>query len=498
MKKAISWFSAALAAAGVFSVSGFAAASSHREAPIIANDPVADSTDLWAWVKPGTHEVLYVVASYIPMEEPAGGPNFYKFSDEVLYEVHIARGNGPLTDAVTYQITFKTDPVAVVANTPQTGLGGGHEFFAQLSAKAGGGWPKQTYTVTKIVAGQAPVVIGTGLEVAPPNVGPRTDTVLLGQGKVYDDAYAATFIKTLNAGEGRTWVGPRDDGFYVDLGAVFDLANLRFSKSPLGNNPAVDNVAGYNVHTIALEIPTGKVSSNGNIPTGASDENTVGVWTSASRRQTRVLQANGQSYSYGAWTQVSRLGVPLVNEALIGLQDKDKYSRTKPIDDVANFASYFLSPVVVRDAEAVGVYTAYGVPAATVTTLKENRTDILDAINIKNVPTMGAHAIPIEPGRTGDVLRVDLGIDSGFPNGRPISGGPSANQEPADVTDVLLTVILTAGTVPPGCGGPSQLPGQSKVGDCADSNDKPFLTSFPFLALPWAGYSGGHGKVTNP
>ena len=143
-----------------------------------------------------------------------------------------------------------------------------------------------------------------------------------------------------------------------------------------------------------------------------------------------------------------------------------------------NFGAYFLNPIIVRDAEAVGIYQALGVPQATVDALKSNRTDILDVINLKDVPTPGAHQVPLSA--TGDVLRVDLATDSAFPNGRPLV--PGTNREQADVTDVLLTLLLSRGTIP--------------ISDGVDHNDKGFLGEFPFLALPWQGFDEGHGKPT--
>src|SRR5688572_24259389 len=154
------YMTAAFCALGALALPQTAHASSHREAPGIALDPAADNTDLWAWVKPGTHDTLYVVAAYNPLEEPSGGPNFHSFSDDVLYEIHIARGPSSLNDVVTYQIQFKTArPTRVDTTNLNAPIGGGKEFFLQLAAGADGGFPVQTYTVTKVVAGQRPVVI---------------------------------------------------------------------------------------------------------------------------------------------------------------------------------------------------------------------------------------------------------------------------------------------------------------------------------------------------
>lgn len=466
-------------------------ASSHREAPAISDDPAADNTDVWAWVDTDSPDKLDVVLSYIPLEEPAGGPNFHKFSDDVLYELHLTRGNRSLKPVITYQFRFRTTPVPRFApDDPNGGLvtvnkvkiGGGKEFFSQISGAS------QTYTVTRIDHDEdcddddhherddrRARVVARDVPVAPINYGPRTQAVLkalgLASSATYDDAFAATFIKDMGR-EGRVWAGPRDDGFYVDLGGIFDLANLR----PAGK--AQDGVAGYNVHTIALEIPIRRLTAGGILPRGPSDRNTIGVWASASRRAFTIRSADRATQNFGRWVQVSRQGLPLINEAVIGIQDKDKYNRTTPETDVQNFGAYFLNPVIVKDAQAVGIYDALG---ADYTAFASNRLDIIDAINLRNYPTPGAHNIPLSA--TGDVLRVDLGIPSAFPNGRPIPNnrGPAhRDEEQADVTDVLLSLLLTKGTI--------------AISDGVNHNDKPFLTEFPYLALPWEGFSQGHGK----
>ncbi len=466
-------------AAALALFAGSAHASSHREAPAISADPEADNTDLYAWVSPGAHDKLWIIANWIPLEEPAGGPNFHKFSDDVLYEVHLARGNQSLEDVVTYQFRFKTAPIARVDPAALAlAPGGGKEFFAQLA-----GAFDQTYTVTRISrrAGSGDRdtrVLAQDVPVAPPRIGPRTQQVANALGlapytsPVYDDAFAATFIRPLGQGgsEGRVFAGPRDDGFYVDLGGIFDLANLR----PKGT--AQDGIAGFNTHSIALEIPTQLLTADGKAPGSTpGDATTVGVWASSSRRKVNVLRRDGSARPEGPWVQVSRLGLPLVNEAIIGYQDKDFYNRTHPKDDVAHFGAYFLNPIIVRDAEAVGIYAALG---ADPTPFKSNRTDILDVINLKDIPTPGAHHVPLSA--TGDVLRVDLATDSAFPNGRPIA--PGTDHEQADVTDVLLSLLLTKLQIP--------------ISDGVDHNDATFLTEFPFLALPWQGLDQGHGKPT--
>ncbi|UQA62341.1 DUF4331 domain-containing protein [Polyangium aurulentum] len=468
MMKRISWMSAALTALGVMATSGGAWASSHAEAPAIAEDPAADNTDLYAWVE-GSN--LVILANYNPLEEPASGPNFHKFSDEVLYEIHVARGPASLEDALTYQVRFKSTPFPNVdpANLSAP-VGGGKEFFSQL------GGSSQFYTVTKVEKGKS-TVLAKDVPVAPANIGPRTNSIAykIPDGTTYEqffvDSAATSVIRPLGSGgaEGRVFAGPRDDGFSVDLGAVFDLAGL---ETVLGGTP-FDNVAGYNVHTIALEIPLTVANGGKAVTPGASDAQTIGVWASASRRKTRILRKKDEADNFGPWIQVSRLGLPLINEAVIGLQDKDKYNRTHPKNDVENFGAYFLNPVIVRDAEFAGFYAAGGPLAGCpggAAELKKNRTDVIDIISLNGALGHKITAI-------GDVLRVDLGTASQFPNGRKVM--KNTNKE-EDVTDTELSLLLCKLAAP--------------VPDGVDTNDATFKANFPYLAPPWEGSRQGKGE----
>ncbi len=237
----------ALAAA---SIPTLASASSHREAPAVTEDPTADNTDLYAWVDTDK-KVLTIVANYIPFEEPAGGPNFYRFSNNVRYEIHIAKGGSSLEDYITYRLTCNTswfgatvDPTALVA-TPS----GGNEFFSQLSGGA------QTCSMRKLTPG-APgpsKMLKAGnnenIPVAPVNIGPKTNAVAYGipDGTTYEQFFVdggGSYVRTFDGGEGRIFLGPRDDPFYVDLAGIFDLAQLR----PKGT--ARDYVAKFNTHAI--------------------------------------------------------------------------------------------------------------------------------------------------------------------------------------------------------------------------------------------------------
>jgi len=231
-----------------------------------------------------------------------------------------------------------------------------------------------------------------------------------------------------------------------------------------------------NVHAIVLQIPL-TVANGGAImnPGTPSDAQTVGVWASSSRRKSTIRRRSGVDTSYGPWIQVSRLGQPLINEAVIGLQDKDFYNHLTPADDVGTFAAYFLNPVIVRDAQAIGFYGTGG-PLAGCTTMMGNdltssRTDIIDIINLKNIPTAGAHQIPLTD--TGDVLRVDLALPSGYPNGRNLTD---------EVTSTELGLLLCGAAniaALTGAGGPL-------------ANETAFEATFPFLAPPW------EGRTANP
>jgi hypothetical protein len=475
-------------------------ASSHREALAILNDPCVDNTDVYAWVTPGSHDKLYLIAGYNGLHEPGQGNQQTRLCDDVLYEFHIARGNGLLTDAVTYQIQLKsTKPTPVDPGNLSLPPGGGKELLIQL------GGVQQTYTITKVEhlpTGDVSTVIGRDLPVAPPNVGPHTDRLAYGLGNaadalypgttaghedgLYDDAFAARFINMLGSGgsEGRAFVGTRDDGFYLDEKGIFDILNLAGLVGIGGRTtPGEDVFAGFNLNVLALEIPTSKVTGTGQAPAHngtPGDDTLLGVWASASRRKVTVRFPDRDPELSGPWIQVGREGLPLIDAGMIGVQDQSKYLRTTPLTDVENFAAYFLNPILVRDAEFLGLYSALGVPQSLVDQqLKANRVDILQAINLDNYPFPGAHHVPIAPGKTGDVLRVDIAIDSQFPNGRRLTGGSTPNREQVDVSDALITLIVSRGLIP--------------VGDGVNHNDKDYLPVFPFLALPWQGLNEGHG-----
>jgi hypothetical protein len=468
---------------GGMTLASSANASSHREAINTMNDPCIDHTDLYAWVNPSDRDKLYLIASMVPLHQPGQGNQQTRFCDGVLYEFHLSKGITDLKDEIIYQIQFSSTPPTRVepidTNTPP---GGGVELLIQVSGGT------QTYTVTKVdKEAHTETVLGKNIPVTPTNIGPRSDRLAYGLGLfnsmdtasstvgLYNDAFAATFITDLHNG-GRSWVGQRDDGFYLDEAGIFDAINLR------KQGVAEDIFAGTNLMAMALEIPIHDVFPEGVHHQGvAGDDTLLAVHHTASRKTTTIRSKEGNKSS-GHWVQEGRQGLPLVNAALIGTQDQNKYLRTKPINDFNNFGSYFLFPVLVRDLELLGTYAKLGVDQDTIDELKGPRTDILDTVSLNNFPNPGSHHVPLKPGFVGDVLRLDVALDSQFPNGRRIDGGPTPNMEHIDVSDVLLTVIVSGGAIP--------------ISDGVQYNDKDYLTEFPFLPLPHDGFNDGNGKTT--
>ena len=471
----------------------FTEASSHREAQAVLEDPVIDNTDVYAWVSDGDHSKLYLAAGYNGLHEPGQGNNQTRLGCNVLYEFHISKGIGDLDDEVTYQIKLDCGkPTRVDQTDLSLPPGGGKELLVQL------GGQQVTYSVTKVTKNGSQKnsqKIGANCKMAPPNVGPLTDRIAYGLGPfsgydagdpsqfedgLYSKSFVQSFICDMGA-EGRAFVGVMDDAYYLDEKGIFDIINL--ANLPGGRrSPGEDVFAGFNLNVMALEVPTTAVFGS-SVPHNGTcgDDTLLGVWASASRRKNRVLTKSGADKETGPWVQVGREGLPLVNAGLIGVQDQTKYLRTTPLTDVANFAGYFLNPILVRDVEFLGIYRALGVPQSAVDSLKSNRVDILQVINLDDIPAKGCHHVPIAPGKTGDVIRLDAATDSQFPNGRRIGGGKDNKAEQVDVSDVIISLIVT--------GNPA-----AGVGDSVNGNDKTYLTEFPFYALPHQGLNGGHGK----
>ncbi len=305
-------------------------ASSHREAPLISNDPLADNTDVYAFRSPDNPELITIIANYIPFQLPEGGPNYYNFGEGIRYEIHIKNNPATAADDITYRFTFK-----LVLEDSTT-------FF---NIRLGKQNLKATYTCEKSTNGGASftTILTSGM-VPPANIGPRSIEGGAGLNTDYN-TLMTNAIAQATSGE-KIFCGPVDDPFFVDLAGAFDVGNFR----PEGNtiNPTKDGLARFNVHTIAMQIPISLLQKDGK--TGAMATNildgdyVIGVWASASRQQVKTLSSGSEGFT-GQWIQVSRLGMPLTNEAVIPLGMKDKWNATSPYnnEDLA-FAPFFINP----------------------------------------------------------------------------------------------------------------------------------------------------------
>jgi hypothetical protein len=490
-------------------VFGTALASSHREAPFITAHPKVDATDFYMFnsYEPGRTGYVTLVANYQPFESPEGGPNYYTMDPKALYEIHIDN-KGDAKEHLTFQFRFKTidSGLAVTAGgksipVPLSNIGpiSSTDMSAQNVA--------ETYTITLMRGDRR---TGGGQRVTDATSGATTFM------KPFDNigaksipnyaSYANTFIYTITipgcSMPGRVFVGQRQDPFVVNLGETFDLVNIKYPAEELappgtGRNLAPNSLAGYNVTTIALEVAAACLTSG--------SDPVIGGWTTASLRQEAVLnpypQSDKSAWSVGrhsdptdadvrggAWSQVSRLGMPLVNELVIGLPDKDRWNASQPRDD-GQFADYVTNPSLPVLLQAL--FGAAGVKAPNVYPRTDLVAAFLTGISGLNQP---AHVKPAEELRlntsiapTAAASQNDLGVLggdlAGFPNGRrPID----------DVVDIELRVAMGV-LLSPFDGSASDPDPASDVSrqlhytDGAEPNPANYLSVFPYLNTPLAG-----------
>jgi hypothetical protein len=460
--------------------------SSHREAPEIMRDPVADNTDVYAFVSPDTPGTVTILANYVPAEAPAGGPNFYEFGDDVLYSIYIDN-DGDAEPDVEYHFEFRNEirnPNTFLYNT------------GPITSLNDSSWNRrQFYSVTR-VAGHKDKVIGKDLPCPPCNIGPRSTPNYT--------ALAAAAVQTLPTGE-KVFAGQRNDGFYVDLGAIFDLAVLRpfqhLHLLPMAGTNSVDTLSTLNVHTIAIQVPISKLTADGSVPTNPMSAKAVlGIYAGASRRKVRIQSGpngidNGGS---GPWTQVSRLGNPLVNEVIVPMSRKDEWNRSDPEDDKA-FLEYFQKPELASLLPVL--YPGVFPNLAALNSSGATRADLV-AILMTGIPSgiiPGFQNVSGDLGRKyADLLRLNVAIPpasspsklgilggdlAGFPNGRRVAD---------DVVTIELRAVagltyplVAPSYVPDGAAGlvthqpftpPSPGPGR-------------YLSTFPYLGTPYDGFS---------
>jgi hypothetical protein len=457
-------FATAAALAG-----GPAFASSHAEAPLISMDRFADNTDTYAFrsVEPGRDGYVTLIANYIPLQEPSGGPQWFRFDDTVLYEIKIDN-TGDGREDISYQFQFNT-----TIKNGETVLGQSavnHDAVISNLGDPDYNMP-QTYSVRRVDgnSGSKGNLIGSDYKVPPANIGPRVTPD-------YEMNLGQPAIGSLPNG-GRVFAGNRDEYFYIDLG-VFDALNLRSTTSESGG---IDSTKGYNVSTIAIEVPVQELTRSGAVPAGPTAADAViGVWATASRKSVRVL-GPGNSDDQGRWRQVSRLGNPLVNEVVIPLKLKDAFNASTPADD-SGAAPYVLDPELAKLLNAVFGIT---VPAAP-------RNDLVSifATGIPVNPVTGPNyttflsdgtpheylrlnvAIPITPIGSQNRLGLLGGDFAGFPNGRRVFD---------DVTDIALRAVAGGTPFTPAT---NQAP-NNQLGDGVSFNPEgPLLTRFPYLLPP--------------
>jgi hypothetical protein len=453
-------------------------ASSHREAPITALDQKADITDWYAFVSPEHPDRVVFVMNVDPFLEPSNGPNYFPFDPGILYEMKVDNNRDGLPD-ITFQFRFTTQ---ITNPNLFTGFVGNLAGVSPITSLTGPGAAGinllQTYTVTMVKPGLTEDLgVGQTLIAVPSNVGPRTMptySTLFQQG-----------VNTLNNGM-RVFAGTVADPFFVDLGAAFDSLNFRSAvgggvlpaaiDADDAHNYAPNAVAGFNVNSIVLEVPITMLTSDGAFHTSSDKNAVIGTWATTSRRQLTVLRAlTGEA---GAWSQVQRLGNPLINELIIGTGSKDRFSTDEPSND-AQFSTFVLNPLLAQ------VFASIGVPVP-----PAPRTDLLLLVQYMAPICPGCGAS--DAGPVADLLRLNTGIAPntlqapkrlGFLAG-DLNGFPDGRRLTDDVIDIAARAvggILVSATkygtaIGDGVNAPAVAPG----------------TTFPFVTSAYSGRNNSH------
>lgn len=424
-------------------------ASSHREAPLTATDPMADNTDVYAFRSPDEPDKVTLISNFIPFQNPDGGPNFYQFDPNVVYEIHVDN-NGDAVEDITFQWRFATEirnPGTFLYNTgavtsiddPDLNV----RQFYRLTRVDG---PRRTGTVREL-SGRLPV--------PPPNIGPRSTP---------NYAELAGGVQEL-PGNTRVFAGQRDEGFYVDLG-IFDLIGVGFRQTP-------DSTAGLNVSSLAIQMPITALTRNGAMPSGPNDPNAViGVWSTASRFASRTLTPGAQMHA-GALVQVSRLGNPLVNEAVIDLARKDAFNGLEPTGDAVAL-DRVTDPEVPKLLDALfGVQSPPAPRNDLVTIFLTGIPGLNQPPNVRPAEMLRLN-VAVQPASNPDPGGVLRGDNAGFPNGRRVGD---------DVLDIVLQAAAGATPLTPAF---NRSP-NNRLGDNVNRNDVPYLREFPYLGVPHAG-----------
>ena len=462
--------------------------SSHKEAPEISNDPAADNTDVYAFVSPDCPDTVTLIANFNPLEDPAGGPNFAEFADDVLYEIHVDNDGDAMPD-VTYQFRFKT-----VNTIPTTFL----YNVGTIDSIDSPNWNRRQFaTVTRVDhAKGTSKVLGTDLACPPCNIGPLSTP---NYARLAEQA-----VHSLPGGR-TVFTGQRAEGFYVDLGAIFDLGDLRpFQNLHVGSGmpaaPGVNGTKAVNVHSIAIQVPKSDLAAWGHAPHDPADPHaTIGVYSTASRQRSKMYDSDGGVVNSGPWVQVSRLGNPLVNEVLIPISQKDQFNAQSPAGD-KQFAAQFTKPQLSGLLPVL--YPGVFPNLAALDASGKPRADIV-AILLTGLP---AGIVPGFQNYTGpcqaDLLRLNIAIPptthkpsnlgligadpAGFPNGRRVFDDVTTIELRAlagvtyPLVDSSFTPDAAAGLITPGL--------TSSNTDVTAENTVHYLPCFPYLGVPHSGY----------
>ncbi len=454
MKK-LSAFAVLLAALIAVSLSQ---GSSHREAPNVMLDPAADNTDTYAFTANNAPDALTVVANWVPGGNPANGPNFFRFDDRARYYISLDNTGDGKPD-IRYRYVFKT----VVSSTSYRHSQPGVQSFEDPKFQQ-----PQRYSIVRETFSDGKATgektIATDLPVAPSNSGPKS---FPDYNKVANEA-----IRTV--GPAKYFAGQRDDAFFIDLGTAFDNVNIRQGTGNVGGG--IDTQAGTSIQSITMQVPEAEVTRDGKSVSGPDAANAVvGVWASTERRKIEVVNSDfdSNSKSRGSWVQVSRLGTPLLNELFVPTRFKDSFNRRRPSDDDRLFKKYVLEPEFAKQINSLQAPVGLNAP-------ENDRTDLVQAI-LQGIP--GLNQIDKANPTPTDTLKINLGTmptqtpnrfgviggdNAGFPNGRRLED---------DVTDIYVQL---AGGFLKG----NKLP----AGDGVDQNDKAFLDTFPYQAVPTSGF----------
>jgi hypothetical protein len=462
--------------------------SSHREAPGTAKDPAVDSTDLYAFVSPDDPSTVTVIANYVPLQDPAGGPNFFEFGEDVLYGIHVDN-DGDGTAEWTYNFRFQTSTVDTSTFLYNTGpikpLGPGSHTYANFNRP-------QLYYVSLVGKQGSAKILGGDLPCPPCSIGPRSTPNY--------PAIAASAVRGLPGGV-KVFAGQRADAFYVDLGAIFDLGGLRPLNShqliPLPNAAGVNSLAVKNVLSIVLQVPIASLTSSGAKPTSVTDPAAVlGFWTTASRQTvTRIEAGKGTAATSGPWAQVSRLGNPLVNEAVVPVALKDYWNSQPPASD-SQFAEAVLDPELARLLPVL--YPGAFPNLAAYQKAGKKRVDI-EAVFLTGIP---ASILPSAPTNVGgkavaDMLRLNVAVPPKAPDqmgysplgvlGGDVSGFPNGRRIPDDVVTIELRAVAGA-TIPLVDKSYKVDAVVSDVSDGTSFEASTYQDSFPYLGNPHDGY----------